>query len=89
MIKLSRSRRIDWAQIVVDLRRHASLAEIALEVGVVPGAVASYCDDRHVEPAFWTGSALLVMWAARMGRSYTEAPVRVVQPSVAAILRVG
>lgn len=86
MIVLSRTRRIDWPAVITDLRRHVTLADIAAEVGVVPGAVKSYCDDRCIEPAFWTGSALLVMWAAKEGRSYTEAPVRNVQPTVAAVL---
>lgn len=88
MIVLSRERRIDWPRIIDNLRRlgmsHADIAEV-IEVGST--TVSAYSDDRCIEPAFWTGSALLVLWSQRTGLSYTDAPTRKVLPSVSRVLK--
>ena len=89
MISLTRERRIDWARVVADLKsRDMPPQEIADALGVCRSSVQGYCDeDLCTEPAFWVGSALLVLWSKRMGLSYTEAPMRNVQLSVSAVLR--
>lgn len=88
MIVLTRERRIDWARIIENLRRLGmSHDDIASRVDVGPTTVKAYADDRCIEPAHWTGSALLVLWSERTGLSYTDAPTRIVTPSVARVLR--
>lgn len=88
MIVLTRERRIDWARIIENLRKlgmsHAEIAE-SIEVGTT--TVGSYADDRCIEPAFWTGSALLLLWSERTGNKYTDAPTRIVTPSVSRVLK--
>jgi hypothetical protein len=88
MIALTRERRIDWPRIIENLRRvgmsHADIAE-AVDVGTT--TVVAYADDRCIEPAFWTGSALLVLWSKRTGLPYTDAPTRIVTPSVSRVLK--
>jgi len=89
MIILTRERRIDWGRIVVNLKTTGmSTQQIADEVGVGRSSVQGYCDEAMCsEPAFWVGSALLVLWSERTGLSYTDAPTRKVQASVSAVLR--
>lgn len=88
MIVLTRERRIDWPRIIDNLRRMGmSHADIAASVDVGTTTVGAYADDRCIEPAFWTGSALLVLWSERTGLSYTDAPTRVVTPSVSRVLK--
>lgn len=88
MIIVSRTRRIDWARVIENLRKQGmSVREIAQAVDVGSSSVQDYCDDRCIEPAFWVGSALLVLWAEKTGLPWTDAPVRKVQPSVSAMLK--
>lgn len=88
MIVLTRERRIDWPRIIDNLRRVGmSYAEIAGKLDVSEGTISSYTDDRCIEPAFWTGSAMLVLWSEKTGLSYTDAPTRRVTPSVARVLK--
>lgn len=87
MITLTKTRRIDWHQIVLDLRhRGMTFAQIASRIGVSKSAIHDYCDDRCIEPSYWIGSELLVLWSGVTGRGYTQAPTRTVQASVAAVL---
>lgn len=87
-ITVSSTRRIDWARLVENLQRCGmSHADIAREVDVSRQTVQSYTDDRCIEPAFWVGSSLLVLWATKTGVSWLQAPVRTVQPSVSSVLR--
>ena len=88
MIVLTRTRRIDWPRIIENLRTTGlSVQEIADEVDIGRRSIGDYCDDRAIEPAFWVGSALLVLWEKQTGLSYVHAPVRTVTPSVSAVLR--
>lgn len=88
MIIVSRTRRIDWARIIENLRKQGmSVQDIALAVNVGRSSVQDYCDCRCIEPAYWVGSALLVLWAEKTGLPWTDAPIRIVQPSVSAMLK--
>ena len=52
MIVLSRTRRVDWARVVVNLRAAGlSVQNIADEVGISRSSLQDYCDDRNIEPA--------------------------------------
>jgi DNA-binding transcriptional MerR regulator len=88
MIILTRERRIDWARIIDNLRKLGmSEQEIADALDVARTSVQGYCDDRCIEPAFWVGSSLLVLWSSRTGVPYTDAPTRRVLPSVSQVLK--
>lgn len=88
MIILTRERRIDWPRIIDNLRKlDMSLQEIADELDVSRGSVQSWCDDRCIDPTFWVGSSLLVLWSERTGLPYTDAPTRRVQASVSQVLK--
>jgi hypothetical protein len=89
MIVVSRSRRIDWPRLVVNLQSTGmSHRDIARAVDVSKGHVAAWADPAGVvEPAFWSGAQLLQLWAQKTGLRWTDAPVRVVMPSVSAVLR--
>lgn len=88
MIVVSRSRRIDWARVIDNLQRQGmTIRQIAAAVDVGCSTVKDYCDDRCIEPAFWTGSTLLQLWSERTGAHWMDAPIRTVQPSVSAMLK--
>lgn len=89
MLILSRTRRIDWPRLVDNLRRLGmSVQEIADAIGVRRQAVDYWAGpESDGEPAFWTGSALLVLWCERTGLHWTDAPVRTVSLSVSASMR--
>lgn len=88
MIVVTRTRRVDWARVIANLRSLGmSWADIASGVGVSRSVLQDYADDRCIEPAFWTGSALLVLWSKKTGLSWTDAPTREVMPSVSAVLK--
>lgn len=88
MIVVSRERRVDWARLVENLRKSGmSAQEIADRIGVVRASVLAYCDDRNIEPAYWVGASLLVLWAERTGLPWTDAPTRRVQESVSRMLK--
>lgn len=87
-ITVSATRRIDWARLVENLRQCGlSVRDIARALDVSPSSVQSYCDDRCIEPAYWVGSSMLVLWSAKTGLPWMHAPVRTVQPTVSAVLR--
>lgn len=89
MIVVTRSCRIDWPRIVANLQRCGmSLQGIAEAVEVSKSQVSAYAEaEGTTEPAFWVGAALLVLWSERTGLKWTDAPVRVVAPSVSQVLR--
>lgn len=89
MIVLTRQTRIDWPRIIANLQRCGmSLQVVADELDVSKSQVSMYANENGTtEPAFWVGSALLVLWSKRTGLSYTDAPTRVVLPSVSQVLR--
>lgn len=90
MIQLSRTRRIDWARMIEHLRSPGigmSWPDLADALGVSRTSVQDYCDDRHIEPAFWVGSTLLLLWSEKTGLPWIEAPVRDVPESVSRIMK--
>lgn len=88
MIILTRERRIDWARVIDNLRKlDMTKQEIADELDVSRASVQSWCDDRCIDPTFWVGSSLLVLWSKRTSLPYTDAPTRIVTASVSAVLR--
>ena len=88
MIVLTRTRRIDWPRVIQNLRTAGmSVQDIADAVDVSRSALQDYCDDRNIEPAFWTGAAIIEVWCARTGLRWPDLPVRVVPLSVSAVLR--
>lgn len=89
MIILTRTIRIDWPRVIANLQRCGmSLQGVADEIDVSKAQVSAYADEHGTtEPAFWVGSALLVLWMAKTGLTYTDAPTRTVAPSVSQVLR--
>lgn len=89
MLILSRTRRIDWPRLVENLRRLGmTLQQIADRIDVTREGMGNWCGpDASGEPAFWTGAALIELWCERTGLKWTDLPVRVVAPSVSAVLR--
>lgn len=88
MIVLSRTRRIDWSRVVVNLRASGlSVQDIADEVGIGRSSLQDYCDDRNIEPAYWTGAVLIEVWCRHTGLRWPDLPVREVPLSVSAVLR--
>lgn len=89
MIVVTRSRRIDWPRIVANLQRCGmSLQTIADALDVSKAQVVNYAEaEGTMEPAFWVGAAMLVLWADKTGLKWTDAPVRVVPESVSRVLR--
>lgn len=89
MIVLSRTRRIDWPRIMQNLSALGmTRAEIAEHVQVSESLVKNYASqDQVTEPAFWTGSAILVLWCEKTGLRWPDAPTRHVAPSVSEVLR--
>jgi hypothetical protein len=86
---LSRTRRIDWPRLVENLRRGGlSTQEIADRLDITRNALHNWAmPDACGEPAFWTGSALIVLWCERTGLKWTDVPTRTVAPSVSTVLR--
>lgn len=88
MIVLTRTTRIDWARLVENLRRCGmSTVQIAEHLEVSESTVKNYRSAEGSEPAFWVGSALLLLWAERTGCKWVDAPTRRVTPSVSEVLR--
>jgi hypothetical protein len=89
MIVVTREIRIDWPRVIANLQRCGmSLQGVADEIDVSKAQVSAYSDEHGTtEPAHWVGSALLVLWSARTGLPYTDAPTRKVAPSVSQVLR--
>ena len=88
MITISRERRVDWPRIIDNLRRTGmTLQEVADGVGVSRSSIDGYCDDRCIEPSWWTGHRLLVLWSERVKLPWSDAPTRLVPESVARVLR--
>lgn len=88
MIILSRTRRIDWGRVVLNLQsRGMSLQQVADDVGVSKATVGGWTSDIASEPAFWTGTVLIELWCAKTGLKWPDLPVRVVTPSVSQVLR--
>jgi len=89
VIVLTRTRRVDWPRLILDLRRTGlSLPRIGQGAGVSARTIGSYL-TTDTEPAHWTGEALIGFWVVTTGRQRGEAPVRAVVPSVAAVMRGG
>lgn len=87
MIVVSRSRRIDWPRMIGNLRqRGMSLAQIAAAVEVSKSSIINLA-TTEADPAYWTGSALLVLWCDRTGLDWIDAPLRTVTPTVAEVMR--
>ena len=75
-------------RVVVNLRSAGlSVQNIADEVGISRSSLQDYCDDRNIEPAFWTGSRIIEVWCAHTGLRWPDLPVRDVPLSVSAVLR--
>ncbi len=89
MIRISRTQRIDWTRVIANLRTSGkTLRDIAAAVDCSESVLRDWCDaDRCIEPAFWTGAALLQLWADTLGVPWTDAPTRRVPESVARVLR--
>ena len=89
MIVLSRTRRIDWARVVLNLQSQGmSLQQIADSIDAGKATVRGWTDeDLGAEPAFWVGSALILLWCEKTGLKWPDLPVRVVTPSVSQVLR--
>ena len=89
MIVLSRTRRLDWPRMAENLRRAGmTWTEIASALGVDRTALRNWAEPETVgEPAYWTGACMLLLWSEKTGISWTDAPVRVVTPSVSEVLR--
>ena len=89
MIVITREIRIDWPRVIANLQRCGmSVRQIADEIDVSKAQVSVYADENGTtEPAFWVGSALLVLWMAKTGLTHTDAPTRTVAPSVSQVLR--
>lgn len=89
MLILSRTRRIDWPRLVENLLRIGmSMQQIADSLDVNRRSLDNWARiDSDGEPAFWTGSALIVLWCDRTGLRWTDVPVRTVTPSVSQVLR--
>lgn len=87
MITLSVDRRLDWARMIDNLRKLGmSQQDIADSLQVGRSSVQDY-SDRQMEPKFWIGSRLIVLWAERTGLPWTDAPTHVITPSVSRVLR--
>jgi hypothetical protein len=89
MIVLSRTRRIDWPRVIVNLTGCGmTLQAIADAVQVSKTQIVTYSEpEGTTEPAFWVGSALLLLWTDRTGLRWPDAPTRKVAPSVSEVLR--
>lgn len=88
MIVLSRTRRIDWGRVVLNLQsRGMSLQQVADGVGVSKATVGGWTSDLASEPAFWTGAVLIELWCKQTGLRWPDLPVRIVTPSVSQVLR--
>lgn len=88
MIVVSRRRRVDWSRVIENLERSGiTVQKIADHLDVHPNTVKQYRGEMTAEPAFWTGTKLLMLWAQTLGVPWTDAPMRNVQPSVSEMLR--
>jgi transposase-like protein len=89
MLILSRTRRIDWPRLVDNLLRLGmSMQQIADALGVSRRSLDNWArQDSDGEPAFWTGSSLIVLWCERTGLKWTDTPTRQVTLSVSQVLR--
>ena len=89
MLIVTRELRVDWSRIIDNLTGPCRMTQqqIADEIGVSRSALGDYRDDRCIEPAFWVGSRLVLLWAERTGCKWTDAPTRKVLPSVSQVLR--
>lgn len=89
MLTLSRTRRIDWPRLVDNLLRLGmNMQQVADALDVGRSSLDNWArQESDGEPAFWTGSALIVLWCQRTGLQWTDVPVRTVVPSVSQVLR--
>jgi hypothetical protein len=89
VLTVSRTRRVDWPRLVENLMRLGmTTQQIADSIDVARRSLDNWArQDSEGEPAFWTGSALIVLWCQRTGLQWTDVPVRKVTPSVSEVLR--
>jgi len=77
----SRLSEIDWAEIVLDLRRTGmSQNDIARATQGASGEAAIRSYLAGASPVHWRGEILLEVWTKTMGKPRESAPVRIASP---------
>ena len=86
---LSRTRRIDWARILDNLRKAGmSMQQIADACECGKSTLHGYAaEDLTAEPAYWIGHCLVALWASKCGTRAQDVPIKTVQLSVSAMLK--